>query len=585
MTTPPFDARERLDDIIGDIERNGWSERWDFVADASGFFHDESEWRLKGRKAYLDWIASEGGEGVKAAVKAVGESTSWRESSDLLKLLQAARDTTKIRTVLEGVHEMAGKEYPPRDRVAHARALRDSLEKLVEQTNCELDCKPHEKWPVVSAMLMLASPEHFPVIRPSIVKDTYIKKRMFQGIEYKLGADPDLYGQYIERAQEFHVAMDERFKAEEDLKGPPNGLRSVSEWWIGLRNSRNASSFAHGHLIRLLEQGRHVVLQGPPGTGKTHAVESIAGQLIRQEDTARACEVVELARFEPSKPDGVGVVKHFVQFHASFDYEDFVRGFRPRLGQSGQVGFALEDGPFARMVSLALRFPAVKFLLVIDEINRADLARVLGECIYLLDRRAAHGEEGEARGYPKVEEVFAGTRPGSASLRYQPTHPAEHIQDYDGKECLLSRLVIPDNFCLMGTMNTADRSIAIVDVALRRRFAFVDVEPDTEVAIAHMRRAKNTSNAGAFKDEHISLVRRLMETLNGGEEGEEGLITDPRYRIGHAYFMKPDLDGLRASVRYQLLPLLREYEQDGLLRAGSELEELMDKLTRTFEAP
>ena len=589
-----FDAEAALNAILQDIELGGWSPRSDFVRDrTTGFFFGESEWR-ENHESFEEWLKDEGFETSKlnALVRFLIESTSRWESNAFGLLIEMGKKTTELeelKTELKNIYkrrEESLAEFPVEERFEAAKSFCDAIVKLEKATGYENEKKrgklpiPHKKWPLVTALLSFASPRHFPIIRPSNVTYPYVAKRMFEGIEYRSGAEPELYKEYIARAEAFHDVMERKFKGG-GLVPPPKGLRSVSEWWIGLKNRRTSVAARRGGFTKLLEEGRHLILQGPPGTGKTFTAESIANYGLttpstKGESSKGRDKIVDLSMFDPEDCDAVNVVKHFVQFHASFDYEDFVRGFRPRIGANGEVGFALEDGPFAKMVSFAARFPEISFLLVIDEINRADLARVLGECIYLLDRRVSHANK-ESERWPSIKDAWSGKSPGSVSPRYQPTTTETSYEDYDGKDRLLSRLVVPTNFHLIGTMNTADRSIAIVDVALRRRFAFLDLVPNPQIAREYLKGCKEFKS-DAEKD-LITKVSEWMELLNGSEDHEERepLIRDARYHIGHAYFMKPTPRELSTTLRYQLLPLLEEYKEDGLLATGDELEELLSE--------
>ena len=167
-------------------------------------------------------------------------------------------------------------------------------------------------------------------------------------------------------------------------------------------------------ISQLLNEKRQVVFQGPPGTGKTFVALALANYL------AGSRERVTL-----------------VQFHASYAYEDFVQGYRPVLGDNQQPGFALTDGPIIRAAEAARDEPQANHYLVIDEINRGNLAKVFGELYFLLEYRNR-----------------------DIRLQYQ----SDEDEDFS----------LPENLHIIGTMNTADRSIALVDLALRRRFYFVE---------------------------------------------------------------------------------------------------------------
>ena len=172
-------------------------------------------------------------------------------------------------------------------------------------------------------------------------------------------------------------------------------------------------------LVNLLKRKKNLVLQGPPGTGKTYVAQRLAWLLTGE----RSKDRIET-----------------VQFHQSYGYEDFVRGYRP----TDAGGFDLQDGPFLRFCARAGEAPDRPHVLIIDEINRGNLSRIFGELLMLIEA-------------DKRDPAWA-VRTAYA----RPDEPAFHV---------------PPNLHLVGTMNTADRSLALVDYALRRRFAFSTVEP------------------------------------------------------------------------------------------------------------
>ncbi len=212
----------------------------------------------------------------------------------------------------------------------------------------------------------------------------------------------------------------------------------------------------------LLEEKRQVIFQGPPGTGKTFIAQKLARCL------AGSKKRVQL-----------------VQFHPSYAYEDFVQGFRPARG--GQSGFKLKDGPLLTVAAQARLEPQAKHFLVIDEINRGNLAKVFGELYFLLEYR-----DSEIR-LQYSDEPFS----------------------------------LPSNLYIIGTMNTADRSIALVDLALRRRFYFVDFHPDEEPIKGLLRRwlMENAS-------EDMTWVADVVDRAN------HHLLDDRHAAIGPSYFMR-----------------------------------------------
>ncbi len=215
---------------------------------------------------------------------------------------------------------------------------------------------------------------------------------------------------------------------------------------------------------RLLEEKRQVIFQGPPGTGKTYVARKLARHLAGTEGS------VEL-----------------VQFHPSYAYEDFVQGFRPMPSSNGQAGFELRKGPLLRAAERAEIEPDAKHYLIIDEINRANLGKVLGELYFLLEYR-------------------------KEKIRLQ----------YSDEEFSL-----PENLYIIGTMNTADRSIALVDLALRRRFSFVEFDTSKEPVKGLLRR-------------WLSANVSSMEWVADVVERANARLDDRHAAIGPSYFMRTD---------------------------------------------
>ncbi len=210
-----------------------------------------------------------------------------------------------------------------------------------------------------------------------------------------------------------------------------------------------------------------------------------------------------------------------MQFHPSTSYEDFVEGYRPAAASaSGTVQFELTPGPLTRLVSAAAQDPRRPYFLIIDEINRANLAKVFGELYYLLEYRDS-----------------------GIQLLYRPGRPFS----------------LPSNVFMIGTMNTADRSIALVDAAMRRRFAFVELHPDDEPVQGLLRRWLGSTRRGMERAD-------LLDALNARIEAREG-------KIGPSYLMKPEADregGLGRVWRYGILPLLAEQHYGQLTPAEVE---------------
>jgi 5-methylcytosine-specific restriction enzyme B len=219
-------------------------------------------------------------------------------------------------------------------------------------------------------------------------------------------------------------------------------------------------------VVRLIEQKKQLIFYGPPGTGKTYLAMKIAEQI------AGSPERVEL-----------------VQFHPSYTYEDFVEGFRPFLLKNEVPGFKLHSGPLKKLATIATGHPQKTFVLVIDEINRGNLAKIFGELFFLLEYRNRQ-----------------------LSLQYSQ-----------------ERFALPSNLLIFGTMNTSDRSIALVDGALRRRFYFLPMFPSTEPVQGLLGRW-----LARHKPEHTWLTD-VVDLANEKLANKDAAI-------GPSYFMRPDLD-------------------------------------------
>ena len=256
-------------------------------------------------------------------------------------------------------------------------------------------------------------------------------------------------------------------------------------------------------LHALLRERRFLILQGPPGTGKTRL----------------ALELLERSFA------GQGMA---VQFHPAITYETFVAGISPDVAQQS-LRFDIKGG---WLIAAAEGARDSDFLLVIDEINRADLGRVLGEAIFLFEPREIAMGKGRRIQLPQ-------------RLKNGDTH-----------------LEIPSGLFILGTMNSADRSIAILDLAVRRRFAFVDLWPDIEV-VAQQGMSLATEAFG-----------RLLDIFSQYAP-DDALALVP----GHAYFLASSEAELGNRLRYELTPLIQEYLQEGRLGAcESELRAYLDWL-------
>lgn len=237
-------------------------------------------------------------------------------------------------------------------------------------------------------------------------------------------------------------------------------------------------------VYQLLQERKYLVLQGAPGTGKTRLAKEMAKKL--------------------------NATPFFTQFHAETSYADFVWGIRPKL-QGNALAYEPIEGSFAQSLTYALNNPEQKVLLIIDEINRANLSNVLGPVFYLFE-------------YQMQDSMV--------SLNITTD---------------LSITKLPDNFYVIATMNTADRSLAVVDFALRRRFAWYTLQPRSIIPDFGLK----------FFDDDFNAIQAIFEQHAKDEE----LCLMP----GQGYFIARDETEMKNRLRYELMPLIKEYLMEGLL--------------------
>lgn len=314
------------------------------------------------------------------------------------------------------------------------------------------------------------------------------------------------------------------------------------------------------HIMDYPEIVKNMILYGPPGTGKTYITATYAVLIcgwytldtLKNMNHSKIMEIYH----ELEQEGRIG----FTTFHQSYGYEDFIEGIRPVLDKEQKDGqnqseeqkpeksdnleYTMEAGVFKAFCEKAKEESEKPYVFIIDEINRGNISRIFGELITLIEESKRKGEADER----------------------------SVILPYSGLP-----FSVPSNVYIIGTMNTADRSIALLDTALRRRFSFVEMMPDTEVLkdikieVPKMpdavdKKAGNASTAGektgnaAGNEEKIIIdVQKLLEIINQRIE----VLYDREHTIGHAYFCglkeNATLDGLKNIFKKSVLPLLQEY--------------------------
>ena len=273
-------------------------------------------------------------------------------------------------------------------------------------------------------------------------------------------------------------------------------------------------------MLNRLQTKQNIILQGPPGTGKTWLAKRLAYALIGYKDDSK--------------------VRPF-QFHPNLSYEDFVRGWRPQ----GDGSLTLVDGPFLQLADEARNYPDGTYVIVIEEINRGNPASIFGEMLTLLEADKRKRDEALALAYPRTTA---------------------------------ERFYIPPNVYVIGTMNVADRSLALVDLALRRRFAFFDLEPIFDNVWRDW-----VSEQSGIPTGFLARVAQSMNALNDQIATDRNL--GRQFRIGHSYFtpgpgvpIGDEAAWYRGAVEAEIAPLLQEYWFDNPDAASAAVSQLLNGL-------
>lgn len=273
-------------------------------------------------------------------------------------------------------------------------------------------------------------------------------------------------------------------------------------------------------ILERLRIKKNLILQGPPGTGKSWLAKRLAFAFIGQRNDSNV---------------------RAVQFHPNLSYEDFVRGWRP----AGDGKLNLVDGPFMEMIKVAAKDPNVRHVVIIEEINRGNPAQIFGEMLTLLETDKRNPNE-------------------ALELCYRQTND--------------ERIFIPDNLYVIGTMNIADRSIALVDLALRRRFAFIDLEPTFGKVWQEW-----VHNRFSFETEVLVEIEKRIGLMNDEISADSSL--GRQFRVGHSYVTPPigasitdPREWFREVVETEIGPLLDEYWFDALDKAQRARNRLLEGL-------
>lgn len=264
-------------------------------------------------------------------------------------------------------------------------------------------------------------------------------------------------------------------------------------------------------IVERIRSRKAVILQGPPGVGKTFLARRLGFAVMEERSDDRI---------------------RMVQFHQSYSYEDFIRGYRPRTDKAG--AFALRNGIFFEFCEAARQDPDHSYVFIIDEINRGNLSQIFGEALMLIE-----------------------------SDKRRPEYALPLVYREEGEP----DFYVPSNVYLIGLMNVADRSLAMLDYALRRRFAFIDLAPRVQhPSFARWLRDRKMA------DDLVDLIVTRLSNLNATIAADQHL--GPNYLVGHSFFTprgedfsQLDSSWYQSIVRTEIAPLLREYWYDDLAEA------------------
>jgi hypothetical protein len=505
----PLD-KKKLDELIALI--SGSIQNWNDFSDPR-FVKDEVDYK-QATVSKARALLSEG------ELQKLIEEGKFDDFLDRLKTI--GKDNNLLWDIMPATGDLNIIRQPELDKPGFCREVFDLLygsgpshERLGRYTEYVKSKDLPNRWTFPTYFLFICHPDTEIFVKPTVLKWFF----RFLGSEFDYSSVPTAENYTLIR-ETYHQLKDElkdfRPKDMVDIqsfvwscwnlsRNPPGGAKSGLDFTPGIRNLID-------RIQSILERKGQVILYGPPGTGKTYWAEKAAHELAAQSNFQM--EFDQLSDFQRSLITGDGKSFGAVRtccFHPAYGYEDFIEGYRPEQAD-GQMIFSLRDGVFKRFCKDALNEPETNLYLIIDEINRGDIPRIFGELMTIIEE----DKRGKSITLPTSGEQFK----------------------------------VPSNVYIIGTMNTADRSIALLDAALRRRFGFIELMPDPSVLGGATIRGIN--------------LGEWLEALN--LRVCEHVKRDARnLQIGHSYLLKDegapivDFSEFTRAVHEDIIPLLEEY--------------------------
>ena len=319
----------------------------------------------------------------------------------------------------------------------------------------------------------------------------------------------------------YHVEVGKGISIYKSIKENEYGIRFADETAVIESSNDNQKSLPEMPARTRKTFDLNSILYGAPGTGKTYATAMYALAIVENKnlsDVTKESRAEIMGRYNKLVNEGQVV---FNTFHQNYGYEDFIQGIRPDTS-TNEMRFKTVDGVFKKIAETAMKSPDKDFVIIIDEINRANISKVFGELITLIEDDKRWGEENAVSVTLPSGEIFA----------------------------------VPNNLYIVGTMNSADKSISLIDTALRRRFEFIEFVPDLSLVA----------------DENL---RKVLEKLNKGISTE---LNSTDLLVGHSYFINKDATDICSIMNRNIIPLLYEYFFDNKNKVEAQLKTCLEDL-------